>query len=89
MDLLFCASSRLPIDANSQHFLDTIENLKDKSKAAKTIVSVAGATGAGKSSLVNAVLCEEKLLPTNGTRGEDSVHSTASILPMSKKLTKA
>lgn len=60
----------LLIDANRQDFLSDIENLQKKGKPARTIVSVAGATGAGKSSLINAVLCEEKLLPTNGMRGE-------------------
>lgn len=57
-------------DAKQQDLLDTIANLKKKGKPARTIVSVAGATGAGKSSLINAVLREEKLLPTNGMRGE-------------------
>lgn len=56
-------------DAKEQSLLNTIEDLKKKSKPGRTMIAVAGSTGAGKSSLINAVLSEEKLLPTSGMRG--------------------
>lgn len=68
------------IDAKQQDLLDMIERIKKKGKPTRTIVSVAGATGAGKSSLINAVLNEEKLLPTNGMRGENFSQPYVSIL---------
>lgn len=50
-------------------WLKSINLLKARAKTAgRTVIAVAGATGAGKSSLINAVLDEEKLLPTNGMR---------------------
>lgn len=63
-----------PLQDFKQHeeihdWLSLINNLKVKSqKAGRTVIAVAGGTGAGKSSLINAVLGEEKLLPTNGMR---------------------
>lgn len=59
------------MDAKQHGLLAIIENIKKKGEPARTIVAVAGATGAGKSSLINALLNEEKLLPTNGMRGEN------------------
>lgn len=50
-------------------WLQKMDELKARAKKSKrTVVAVAGATGAGKSSLINALLDEEKLLPTNGMR---------------------
>lgn len=65
---------RIPMADFKQHkelldWLTLIDDLKAKAKkTGRTVVAVAGATGAGKSSLINAVLNEEKLLPTNGMR---------------------
>lgn len=65
---------RTPLQDFKQHeelhdWLRLINDLKLKAqKAGRTVIAVAGGTGAGKSSLINAVLDEEKLLPTNGMR---------------------
>lgn len=65
---------RIPMEDFKQHgelgnWLARIDGLKTKAmKSGRTVVAVAGATGAGKSSLINALLDEEKLLPTNGMR---------------------
>lgn len=65
---------RLPMaDAKQQEnqsdWLNKIDKLKDTSTiASQTTVAVVGQTGAGKSSLINALLDEEELLPTNGMR---------------------
>ncbi|KUI65367.1 Nuclear GTPase SLIP-GC [Cytospora mali] len=63
---------RLPMADSKQReqidFLNTINGLMVKSNRTRTVVAVAGSTGAGKSSLVNAVLDEETLLTTSGFR---------------------
>lgn len=56
------------VDSKQQDWLRRIDALKSKSQRLRTVVAVAGATGAGKSSLINAILDEEKLLPTSGFR---------------------
>lgn len=53
---------------DEQDWLRRIDALETKSRRLRTVVAVAGATGAGKSSLINALLDEEKLLPTSGFR---------------------
>ncbi|KAK7450956.1 hypothetical protein Landi51_05272 [Colletotrichum acutatum] len=50
-----------------------IEDLKARSRPSKTIVGVVGNTGAGKSSVINALLDEERLLPTNCLRASLSL----------------
>jgi len=54
-------------------WLDTMAKLRDQTKRERTVVAVVGSTGAGKSSLINAVLDEERILPTNGQRACTSV----------------
>ncbi|OHF02935.1 hypothetical protein CORC01_01693 [Colletotrichum orchidophilum] len=49
-------------------WVKAIEDLKTRSRPSKTIVGVVGNTGAGKSSVINALLDEERLLPTNCLR---------------------
>ncbi|KAI1074397.1 hypothetical protein F5B20DRAFT_586283 [Whalleya microplaca] len=49
-------------------WLKTIGELKERTKPTRTVVGVVGNTGAGKSSVINALLDEERLLPTNCLR---------------------
>ncbi|KAI1659708.1 Dynamin family-domain-containing protein [Daldinia decipiens] len=49
-------------------WIDTINTLKESAKPTRTVVGVVGNTGAGKSSVINALLDEERLLPTNCIR---------------------
>ncbi|ROV95754.1 hypothetical protein VPNG_08780 [Cytospora leucostoma] len=55
-------------DTQAAHWLESIEQLQQEAKPARTVVGVVGNTGAGKSSVINALLDEERLLPTNGMR---------------------
>lgn len=56
-------SSRKAID-----HAKAISNLKEQAQSRKTILGVVGSTGQGKSSLINALLGERKLVPTNCVR---------------------
>ncbi|KAI1134964.1 hypothetical protein F5Y05DRAFT_421688 [Hypoxylon sp. FL0543] len=49
-------------------FCKSIDQLKLQAKPFRTVVGVVGNTGAGKSSVINALLDEERLLPTNCLR---------------------
>ena len=49
-------------------WIKSIEDLKSRSKPTRTIVGVVGNTGAGKSSVISAILDEERLLATNCMR---------------------
>lgn len=73
MDLL--ETIRFPLTAaasipgtQASTWLDTIAQLESRAQPFKTIVGVVGNTGAGKSSVINALLDEERLLPTNCLR---------------------
>ncbi|KAK3357103.1 hypothetical protein B0T25DRAFT_589476 [Lasiosphaeria hispida] len=46
----------------------SINDLKTQTVASRTIVGVVGSTGSGKSSIINAVLDEEDLVPTSSMR---------------------
>ncbi|KAI1780219.1 hypothetical protein F4818DRAFT_437499 [Hypoxylon cercidicola] len=49
-------------------WLSSIKKLKEGAEPTRTVVGVVGNTGAGKSSVINALLDEERLLPTNCLR---------------------
>ncbi|KAL1632351.1 hypothetical protein SLS56_003766 [Neofusicoccum ribis] len=49
-------------------WLQSIENLKKAAVRSRTVIGVVGNTGAGKSSVINALLDEERLVPTNCMR---------------------
>lgn len=46
----------------------SIEALRTETVSARTVVGVVGSTGAGKSSVINAIIDEERLVPTNCMR---------------------
>ncbi|KAK4100264.1 hypothetical protein N658DRAFT_516763 [Parathielavia hyrcaniae] len=53
------------LQASGAQWLKAISELETLAKPTRTIVGVVGNTGAGKSSVISAVLDEERLLPTN------------------------
>ncbi|AEO60671.1 hypothetical protein MYCTH_2310138 [Thermothelomyces thermophilus ATCC 42464] len=57
-----------PAQTSGPGWLKAIADLEALAKPTRTIVGVVGNTGAGKSSVISAVLDEERLLPTNCMR---------------------
>lgn len=53
---------------DSDQWLKAIETVQKQAVRSRTIVGVVGATGAGKSSVINAMLDQERLVPTNCMR---------------------
>lgn len=53
-----------------------------KSRAPRTVIGVVGDTGAGKSSVINALLEEEQLVPTSGMRACTAVVTEISYNPL-------
>jgi hypothetical protein len=67
-------SVRTPIAAQSnsqadaEEWVTQIDALRTQAEQTRTVVGVVGNTGAGKSSVINALLDEERLVPTNCMR---------------------
>jgi hypothetical protein len=57
-----------PEGSEASRWIKAIDQLCARPRQGRTIVGVVGNTGAGKSSVINAVLDEERLLPTSGMR---------------------
>ncbi|KAM0709890.1 hypothetical protein Q7P35_003933 [Cladosporium inversicolor] len=55
-------------DPDAQQWLQQIEMVRDVDKSSRAVIGVVGNTGAGKSSVINALLDEERLVPTNCMR---------------------
>jgi len=53
---------------NAQSWLDQIDQVLAKATETKTVIGMVGITGAGKSSAANALLDEERLVPTSCMR---------------------
>ena len=53
---------------DAQAWIESIDKLSPQAKQKRTVVGVVGNTGAGKSSVINAMLDEERLVPTNCMR---------------------
>ncbi|KAG9597087.1 hypothetical protein KCU86_g8346, partial [Aureobasidium melanogenum] len=51
-----------------RQWLQQIEVVRQEATGARTVIGVVGNTGAGKSSVINAILDEERLIPTNCMR---------------------
>ncbi|KAH0183485.1 hypothetical protein KCU99_g9481, partial [Aureobasidium melanogenum] len=51
-----------------RHWLQQIELVRQEATDARTVIGVVGNTGAGKSSVIHAILDEERLVPTNCMR---------------------
>lgn len=58
----------LDTNEDAQAFLASIDKVRKEAIQTRTVVGVVGNTGAGKSSVINALLDEERLVPTNCMR---------------------
>ena len=60
--------AKLDVSPDAANWVKSIENLQKSATKVRTVIGVVGSTGAGKSSVINAMLDEERLLPTNTMR---------------------
>lgn len=60
--------SKMEGDREAKAWLEQIANVRKDAARSRTVVGVVGNTGAGKSSVINAMLEEERLVPTNCMR---------------------
>lgn len=63
-----CFAQHADYNKYAQNFLESINSLQDTSGVKQIIIGVVGNTGAGKSSVINALIEEERLVPTNCMR---------------------
>ena len=59
---------KLDNNQDAQNWIRQIEHVRKEAGKTRTVVGVVGNTGAGKSSVINAMLHEERLVPKNGMR---------------------
>ncbi|KAG9930480.1 hypothetical protein KCU86_g8172, partial [Aureobasidium melanogenum] len=64
-----------------RQWLQQIEVVRQEATGARTVIGVVGNTGAGKSSVINAILDEERLVPTNCMRACTAVVTEMSWNP--------
>lgn len=58
-------SENAEVHKDSQCFTQQVETLREQKVDTPTIIGAVGNTGTGKSSVINALLDEERLVPTN------------------------
>ncbi|KAG2164356.1 hypothetical protein JADG_004095 [Aureobasidium aubasidani] len=73
---------------DAEQWLHQIELVRQETTGARTVVGVVGNTGAGKSSVINAILDEERLVPTNCMRACTAVVTEMSWNPSEEESSK-